>query len=591
MVLNMLRSPIVCVLAHVDHGKTSILDRIRGTAIAAKEAGGITQMICASYIPKEAIISACGPLKDQAEKQLKVPGLLFIDTPGHEAFTSMRERGGSIADIAILVIDIMQGIQPQTIESLQILRSQKTPFVVVLNKIDLLNGWKSQQTPCVLDSIAAQAKEVQNLLEEKTYAIVGKLSELGFEAERFDRVSDFTKQLVIIPFSAKTGEGMAELLLYLAGLSQRYLASELKEEPFKPAKGSILEVKEEKGLGTTIDVIIYSGTLRKNDNIAFCTAEGAKIAKVRAILRPPHPGETLACGSKYIYLDQVHAAAGVKIYAPGLEGALAGSPIEVVAEDKLNSEIEKEINSQVCSILIKDEKIAGVVLKADTLGSAEALMQLLKNSKIPIRSIGIGPVNKKDVVSARAAALEDKYCGVVLAFNVPVLDEAKEESAKGNVRIFSSDVIYRLIEDYQNWVKEEKEKDQKIALSAVALPAKFVALANCCFRVSKPAIFGVEVIAGRLRPGVQVMNSQGKIIGVVKEIQDKGKSLEMLAEKQQAAISMDEPYCGKTFKLGEELYAFVPKEHAERLRKSQLLSEKELALLEEIQKIAGVKMI
>ena len=261
----MLRSPIVCILAHVDHGKTSILDRIRGTGVAAREAGGITQMIGASYLPREAILSACGPLRASADKMLKVPGLLFIDTPGHEAFTSMRERGGSIADIAILVIDIMQGIQPQTVESIKILRAQKTPFIVALNKVDLLQGWKAQQTASFAQSIDLQSPPVQQLLEEKLYTIVGRLSEIGLESERYDRVTDFTKQLIMVPCSAKTGEGMAELLLSLAGLSQKYLAGSLENQVEGPAKGSILEVKEEKGLGVTIDVIVYNGTLRRND--------------------------------------------------------------------------------------------------------------------------------------------------------------------------------------------------------------------------------------------------------------------------------------------------------------------------------------
>ncbi len=588
----MLRSPIVCILAHVDHGKTSILDRIRGTGVAAREAGGITQMIGASYLPREAILSACGPLRAQAESQLKVPGLLFIDTPGHAAFTSMRERGGSIADIAILVIDIMQGIQPQTAESIKILRSQKTPFIIALNKIDLLQGWKRQPTASFSQSLASQPPSVQQLLEERLYALVGRLSEMGLESERFDRVSDFTKQLVMVPCSAKTGEGMAELLLFLAGLSQKYLGRELEEAESGPAKGSILEVKEEKGLGTTIDVIVYNGTLRRNDFVVFGTPEGARVVKIRGLLRPPRPGETPSASSHYVYVEEVHAAAGVKIYAPGLEGVLAGSPIEVVGALELTPAIEQEISSQVKSILVTNEALAGVVVKADTLGSAEALMRLLQNAQIPIRSLGVGPVGKKDVISARAASLGDKYLGVVLAFNVPLLPEALEESQRGNVHLFQSEIVYKLLEDYLAWVNEEKERDQRSALSELALPARIVALPNCCFRLCKPAIFGVEVQAGRLRPGAQLMTASGQMIGVVKAIQDKGKSLDLLSERGQAAISMDEPYCGKTFKMGEPLYVFISKQQAERLRSSPgLLTEKELVLLDEIQRAAGASVI
>ncbi len=588
----MLRSPIVCILAHVDHGKTSILDRIRGTGVAAREAGGITQMIGASYLPRESILDACGPLRAQADASLKVPGLLFIDTPGHEAFTSMRERGGSIADIAILVIDIMQGIQPQTTESIKILRSQKTPFIIALNKVDLVQGWKSQATASFTQSLAAQSPDVQQLLEERLYTIVGRLSEMGMESERFDRVSDFTKQLIIVPCSAKTGEGMAELLLYLAGLSQKYLSTSLESQEAGPARGSIIEVKEEKGLGTTIDVIVYDGTLRRNDLVVFGTPSGARVVKVRGLLRPPRPGETPSAGSPYVYVEEVHAAAGVKIYAPDLEGVLAGSPIEVVISAELTPKMEQDVSLQVKSILITNEKLAGVVVKADTLGSAEALMRLLQHANLPIRSIGVGPVGKKDVISARAVSLEDKYLGVLLAFNVPLLPEALEEAERGNVHLFQSNIVYRILEDYLAWVKEEKDRDQRSALSELALPAKVLVLPNCFFRLSKPAIFGVEIASGRLRPGAQLMNSTGQMIGVVKSIEDKKEKLDLLSERQQAAISMDEPYCGKTFRAGEHLYVHISKQQAERLRNSPgLLTEKELLLLDEIRRAAGASVI
>jgi len=146
----LIRSPIVCVLGHVDHGKTSILDAIRGSRVAAREAGGITQMIGASYITKEDIERLAKDLHGKLNFNLKIPGLLFIDTPGHEAFTNLRDRGGSIADIAILVVDIAQGFQPQTIESLRILKQYKTPFVVAANKIDLITGWSEQKTASFL---------------------------------------------------------------------------------------------------------------------------------------------------------------------------------------------------------------------------------------------------------------------------------------------------------------------------------------------------------------------------------------------------------------------------------------------------------
>jgi len=150
---SMLRQPIITVLGHVDHGKTTLLDKIRKTAIAAKEAGGITQAIGTTEIPTNVIKTLCGKLLERFKIKLIISGLLFIDTPGHEAFTTLRKRGGSIADLAILVIDINEGIMPQTIESLEILKVSRIPFIIALNKIDRIKGWTSAKEICCFSNI------------------------------------------------------------------------------------------------------------------------------------------------------------------------------------------------------------------------------------------------------------------------------------------------------------------------------------------------------------------------------------------------------------------------------------------------------
>ena len=319
-----LRQPIVVVMGHVDHGKTSLLDAIRKTNVAKKEAGAITQHIGASEISLDDIRELCSRTMKGALPAFTIPGLLFIDTPGHGAFTHLRERGGSIADIAVLVVDINQGFQPQTIESIKILRSFKTPFIVAANKIDIITGWKSKPDTGILADIESQRPEAQSRLDELLYGVVGKLNDLGIGSERFDRVEDFTRQVAIIPVSAKTAEGLPELLLSIAGLSQKFLESQLKTEVGGAGKGTILEVKQEQGLGTTIDVILYEGTLRKNDTILFGTINGAAQTKIRGLLKPnlKPAGE----GDKYEYVDEVNAAAGIKIYASGLENSHAHVP-------------------------------------------------------------------------------------------------------------------------------------------------------------------------------------------------------------------------------------------------------------------------
>ena len=175
-----IRQPIITVLGHVDHGKTSVLDYLRGTTLADREAGKITQHIGATEVPLDKIKESCGELLDLFKLEFNIPGLLFIDTPGHEAFSNLRKRGGSIADIAVLVIDINQGIQPQTRESIEILKSFKVPFIIAANKVDLITGWNSKDK-IFIKNLKNQAENVTKYFNNNFYKILGNLSEMGFE--------------------------------------------------------------------------------------------------------------------------------------------------------------------------------------------------------------------------------------------------------------------------------------------------------------------------------------------------------------------------------------------------------------------------
>ncbi len=589
-----IRQPRVVVMGHVDHGKTSLLDSIRSTNVAKKEAGAITQHIGASEVPLDAIKETCAGVLAARKTQFIIPGLLFIDTPGHESFTHLRERGGSIADIAVLVVDIAQGFQPQTVESIKILREFKTPFVVAANKVDLVTGWKTapQEGGCacsIISNIDNQKPEVQSRLDELMYVIVGKLFEMGIASERFDRVTDFTKQVAILPVSAKTGEGLPELLLSVAGLSQKFLENELKSEVEGPGKGSILELKEEKGLGTTIDVIIYDGVLRKNDEIIFGTINGSAKAKVRGLLKPKL--HATGDGDKFEYVDEVHAASGVKIYAPGLEGALSGSPLLV--DDGKNEEGQlKEIDEMIRGIMFESEK-NGVVVKADTLGSLEALTKLLSTQGVEIKQAGVGKVVKKDVVSASIVAASEAYKGVVLAFNVAVADDAGDEAAKAGVKVFSSDIIYSLCDEYAAWVEEQKKKASGDAIERLPMPAKLLAMLGCTFRASKPAIFGVEIQGGRLRKGVRLMNAKGDVVGGIREMQKEGKPVNEAKRGEQLAISVEGAICGKSFSEGDTLFVYIGRKEADELTAccSSEMSGDEKAVLAEILAITDARLI
>ncbi len=401
---------------------------------------------------------------------------------------------------------------------------------------------------------------------------------MGFNAERFDRVKDFKKELIIVPISAKTGEGIAELLLYTAGLSQRFLEERLQIEVKGPGRGGILERKEEKGLGTTIDVILYNGTLKVNDTIAFATATGIGTARIKALLKPKPLQELRESSSKFYYVDSVSAASGVKISGSGLEDALPGSSV-------ISTEVpgyENEIKSEIKEVFDVDK--SGIVLKADSIGGIEALSRLLKAADINIGKKGIGRVTKRDVMDAFGMRAIDPYSAVVMGFNVPAEEEALDEVRITGVKLIKGDVIYHMIEEYQAWLVDEKQKSKMMLEKALTFPGMVQAIPNNCFRASHPAIFGVEVKRGRIKPGVQLMNEEGEIVGKIKEIQNNGESVQEAKMGESVAISVDDATYGRQIKDNDKLYVFIndDEERALRYKFNTLLSEDELALLDKL---------
>src|SRR3989344_3179328 len=368
----MIRQPIVVICGHVDHGKSSILEKVKGISITKAEAGGITQVIRSYNIPLSNITAFCGSLLDSLKKTLTLPGLLFLDTPGHAAFGNLRKRGGSLADIAILVIDINEGLKPQTIESIEILKHSKTPFIIALNKIDLIHGWNSKKT-FLVKTLESQNEKVKKILDEKLYSLVGELyNQFGISSERFDRIEDYTKFITMVPVSAKTGEGLPELLMMVTGLAQRYLEKKLNVNEEGLAKGTVLEVYDIKGLGRVLDTIIYDGVIEQGDKILVGTLMGPVETKVKAIFEP---------GRKLQQLKRVHAASGIILSAQNIHDVISGMPLRVYKKDTKNIRVEIENEIKETTFEIDDE---GIVVKADSLGSLEALIGMLQGKEIKI---------------------------------------------------------------------------------------------------------------------------------------------------------------------------------------------------------------
>jgi translation initiation factor 5B len=558
-----LRQPIVVVLGHVDHGKTTLLDKLRGTTVAKREPGQITQWIGASLLPSQTIEEICGDLLQQFHFELKVPGLLFIDTPGHETFSNLRRRGGSAADIAILVIDLTKGVEPQTVESINILKSRKTPFIVAANKLDAISGWRSNPESSFITSLKSQFPEIQTDLDNRIYTVIGTLSRLGFRGERFDRISDFTQSVAIIPVSAKTGEGIPELLAILTGLTQAYLSRELQVTS-GPARGTVLEVKDEPGLGTTINAIIYDGSLKIDDTIVIGGRDRPIATTIRAILLPKPLDEIRDPRDRFASVRRVAAASGIKIAAPNLESALAGSPLYAVPKGKNVKEYVRIVEDEVEKLRIKTER-SGVVLKTDTLGSLEAVTEELSRHGVQIRLADIGDVSKRDVIEAEATSQEDRLLATVLAFNVKILPDAEEEAKVGGIPIFRSDIIYHMIEDYLRWSEEQRAAGVKAELDMLVRPCKAKILPGFIFRRSKPAIVGVEILTGRLKPKSPLISVSGKKLGDVQRIQDKGTDVQEAAVGMQVAVSIEDGVVGRNIAEGDVVYADVPERHLKTL--------------------------
>ena len=557
----MIRQPICVLLAHVDHGKTSILDRIRGSSLAAKEAGGITQAISAYTIELENIKKICGDLLNNIK--LSIPGILFIDSPGHEAFTTLRKRGGNIADIAILVIDVNEGLKPQTIEAIEILKQYKTPFVVAANKIDVMGGWRSQPDKLILQSFSEQSDQIRQAMEMKLYEIVGKLSEMGINSERFDRVRDHTKEIAIIPISAMTGEGFPELLMTITGLAQKFLEDSLNIDVSGQARGTILEVTEEKGMGKTLDTVIYSGSLKQNDKLLIGSVGAPIETKAKCLF-------TLE-NNKCCAIGEVHASAAVKISGPGLEDVIPGMPIAVANEN--SDSIKEEIMHEVEEVMIETDN-EGIVIKADTLGSLEALTRLLHGKGIKIKKAGIGNITKGDM--SEASSEENALNRLVLGFNV------KEYMGEENVHVISNKVIYKIIEDAEKRLEDEAKRLESAELGDLVKPFKIEILKDHVFRQKDPAIVGVEILIGTIKANSPVTKDGSKLC-ILKSIKDGKDNVNEAVEGKQVAVALTGVTVGRQVYEGDILFSDIPETDFVALKNlKKYLSPKEKDVLREI---------
>ncbi|KAJ6612153.1 hypothetical protein B0H10DRAFT_2223421 [Mycena sp. CBHHK59/15] len=546
-----LRSPICCILGHVDTGKTKILDKIRQTNVQEGEAGGITQQIGATYFPVDAIKTKTAVLNKDGSQEYKIPGLLVIDTPGHESFTNLRSRGSSLCNIAILVVDIMHGLEPQTLESLRLLRDRKTPFIVALNKIDRIYSWDPTPDGAFRESLAKQSRTVQREFEDRVTKIVVAFAEEGLNAVLYYDNKNFARNVSIVPTSAITGEGVPDMIMLLVNLTQQRMSDRLMY--LSELECTVLEVKVIEGLGTTIDVVLSNGYLREGDKIVVCGLNGPIVTQVRALLTP-QPLRELRVKANYVHHKEVKAALGVKITAPDLEKAIAGSRLLVCGPDDDEDNLREEVMSDLTSLLNNIDKSGrGVCVQASTLGSLEALLDFLKSSKIPVSGINIGPVHKKDVMRAGTMLEKAKELACILCFDVPVDKDAERLAEEMGIRLFKADIIYHLFDAFTAYNQEIVEAKRRDAAPQAVWPCRLKVIAAFCKR--DPIILGVDILDGTLRIGTPIAVVKTDPTTQKKEIIDLGKitSLE-INHKSQEMVKKSQAGAGVAVKIEHAVY-------------------------------------
>ncbi|CAH0629022.1 unnamed protein product [Chrysodeixis includens] len=545
---NPLRAAVVCVLGHVDTGKTKILDKLRRTNVQDGEAGGITQQIGATNVPIENIKEQTKHVKGVNEIAFKLPGLLIIDTPGHESFSNLRNRGSSLCDIAILVVDIMHGLEPQTIESINLLKQKKTPFLVALNKIDRLYDWQSAQRKDVRDILKMQQPNTQLEFEKRSKGVMLEFAEQGLNAALFYENPDPRTYVSLVPTSAVTGEGMGNLLAMIVQACEGPLHKRLIFS--QQLLATVLEVKAIPGLGTTIDTILINGTLHEGDTMVLAGTDGPIVTQIRSLLMP-QPMKELRVKNAYIEHKEVVGAQGVKIAAKELEKAIAGLNLQIAQKpdevDVLKEEVARELKSALSSIKLTER---GVYVQASTLGSLEALLEFLRTSKIPYSAIRIGPVVKRDVMKASAMLEHDSQYATILAFDVKIERDAQEMADQLGVKIFAADIIYHLFDKFTAYREELKQRKREEFKHIAVFPCKLKIMPQFVFNSRDPIVAGVMVEAGILKEGTPICVPSQEFVelGIVTSIEVNHKQVETARKGQEVCVKI-EPIPGESPKM------------------------------------------
>lgn len=581
------RTPICCVLGHTDTGKTSLLDKLRRSKVQAGETAGITQQIGATSFPKTTIANFLKDYKLENTDESVIAenqGVLLIDTPGHESFTNLRKQGGSLSDIAILVIDIMHGIENQTLESIRLLKANKCPFIVALNKIDRIYGWNYNDAMDFQSSYSLQKKDAQDLFNVRLDEIKLKLAENGFNAELFCKNSDFRNIVSIVPTSAAptgiAGEGIIDLIYMMTYLSQSYMKTKLMiKDNFE---AHVFETKSSIDLGTTIDIIMINGSLNSGDTIMMVGLYGDPImTKVKSILIPNENVEQRT--SKQFARKQIaHATQIVKVCADGLEHVIPGSTVRLVSAEclkdpvqlnLLKDSIRKEAEENMELLKLKP---AGISIQCPTFGSIEALCNELGNKNINVHNANIGEIRREHLIKTKNAMEKCTKDGIMLAFDVTISPLARKYAQDNNITIFEDRTIYRLIIQYENWLKEYDENMKRQLAARNVFPVQMEIIDHFLNR-GYHIVMGCKVLHGKLVQGTPLYFTMGsgeiKELGRVHSIQNNNKDVESATPGSEVGVKIHNPnnmQFGRHFDKGTVLKSRITRDSLNVLKKLYL---------------------
>ena len=584
-----LRCPVVVIMGHVDTGKTKLLDKIRKTNVQEGEAGGITQQIGATYFEKKTLEAQTAKLNETEKVDLKVPGMLVIDTPGHESFTNLRSRGSSLCDVAILVVDLMHGLEQQTIESLNMLVNRGVPFVVALNKVDRCYGWKTCKDQPIREALKVQEDGTLSEFRNRATDAKVQLQEQGVNSNLYWEMGDDdwsnSDFIPLVPTSAVTGEGVQDVLLLLCQMAQRKITEKIMWHA--NLQCTVLEVKAIDGLGMTVDVLVVNGFLREGDRAVFCTLDGPIVTEIRGLLTPP-PSREMRIKSEYIHHKEIKGALGVKVIGNNLEKVMAGTPVMVVGPDDEEEDIKAEVMSDLTKLEAKlsTDKV-GVLVQASTLGALEALLQFLREETkppIPVSAIGIGTVQKRDIT--KISIMNEKghpEFATVLAFDVEVSREAREHATEMGVRIMTADIIYHLFDQFTRFMDELNQRRREEAAAVAVFPSIIKILPQHIFNQKDPIIVGIEVVEGILKVGTPlcVPALDGLFVGNVTSIESNGREQQTARKGSSVAckiVNEGNPTItyGRQFDSSNMLYSKLTRESIDALKahfKEQLENE------------------